>query len=387
MLRPWVFGFVGTVGIPDELRVRTRGVLHLVSAGREPRRGLRVRYFSWGEFFGRLDGEGLLTTFLNELKGHYDHILVDCPQLSHASRFPVLNADILVACCTLDRESIEAGAAIARWATERLTARRLLVYPLSLRVSPAELRLLDQAREAKQRAFRGLEEVADIPTSSEYWSMEVPEIPFYAYQRVLPHLLGFGDGLGSMEATYLRLARMLTGQTDIEWKAAPEQLSAKYQSAYESATDRFTTHQMHLFASPYPGNEPYTFVSYAREDQDEVIPILQELVDLDWRLWWDEEIPGGADWLSYLKARIEKAHHMLVFVSERSSRSNWVAEEIRLAHDFGKACLTIRLDWSEFPEEIQGILSRYQMLDREAVDFREQLGRGMRFLQAFSDAI
>jgi hypothetical protein len=72
---------------PEGLRVRNGGVMHLFAVGREPRRSQRVFYFSWGEFFDRLDGEGLLAMLWREMKRRYDHILIDCPQISNASKF------------------------------------------------------------------------------------------------------------------------------------------------------------------------------------------------------------------------------------------------------------------------------------------------------------
>jgi len=362
--------------IPDELRVRSDGALHLLSAGREPRRSLRVRYFSWVEFFDRLDGEGLLTTLLKGLKRRYDHILIDCPQFSHASKFPILNADLFIPCFTLDRESAGAAAALTHWMTERLTSKRLIVCPLALRVEHAEYQLLDQARRFIEDKFRKLEAVASIQTR-----MEVPETPFYAYQRLLPPLVS----IGAAERAYQQLACVLAGQPDIEWTAPDNQQLTKYRSAYEAATDRFIP-QAQPLSSPYSGHEPYAFVSYARDDRDEVLPILQELTELGFRMWWDEEIPGGSEWQSYLHSRIENARHMLVFLSMRSVRSTWVAEEILSAHKFGKPFLSIKLDWSEVAGEVQHILSGYQMLDKAASDFREQLARGMHRLHASSGA-
>ena len=63
-----------------------------------------------------------------------------------------------------------------------------------------------------------------------------------------------------------------------------------------------------------------------------------------------------------------------------------MAEEIRLAQEFGKPFLSIRLDWSEVAEESRGILSRYQMLDRDVVNFHEQLSLGMQLLSKSSSA-
>lgn len=92
------------------------------------------------------------------------------------------------------------------------------------------------------------------------------------------------------------------------------------------------------------------------------------------------EFPGGAEWRSYLRNRIEKASCMLVFLSVRSVKSKWVVEEISLAQELGKRFLSIRLDHSKAPEQSERILSAYQMLDSEATDFREQVGLGMRLL-------
>jgi hypothetical protein len=63
-----------------------------------------------------------------------------------------------------------------------------------------------------------------------------------------------------------------------------------------------------------------------------------------------------------------------------------VAEEIRLAQKLDKPFLSIRLDWSEVPEESLVILSPYQMLDKAASDFREELNGGMQLLLASANA-
>jgi hypothetical protein len=367
--------------IPDELRLSSGGELHLLAAGREPRRSQRVIYFSWGEFFDSLDGEGLLAMLWREMKRRYDHILIDCPQISNASRFPILSAHVLASCFTMDRESMEAGAGLARWATERLPARRLFVCPLAMRVAHgAEIDRLEEARKRRESLFQ---QFALFPVDAHFPSApEVGETPYFVYERILPPLLGDRD----IMFTYQRLAAALVNQPELEWRTPDWQQRTKYQAAYRAAIDRFTGHRVQPLLPPYSGHEAYAFVSYARQDRDEVMPVLQELLNLGWRLWWDQEIPGGSEWQLYLRSRIERATHMLVFLSARSVRSTWVAEEIRLAQEFGKPFLSIRLDWSEMPEESQRILSRYQLLDNAAVDFREQLGRGMERLRASSGA-
>jgi hypothetical protein len=362
--------------IPGELRMRNGGELHILSAGQEPKRGVRARYFSWRELFDRLHGEGLMTMLFDLLKGRYEHILLDCPPLSPPMS-PLLYADIIVPCFTLDDESINAAAEIIRRATERVSGRKFLVYPLTMRVVNAELEVLDQKRKEIQRAFSGPKESEASTISHERWR-EAPEIPYHTYQRVLPPLIG----IGSLQRVYQQFAATLSGLQDIQWTIPDEEQKAKFIADYRATESRFVTRQVHPFPFPYQGNELYLFVSYARDDRDSVMPVLQELIDLDWRLWWDEEIPGGADWRSYLSKRIEQAALVLVFLSARSGESKWVAEEIRLAHDFGRPFLSIRLDRSDLPEEVQAILGHFQMIETAATDFCEQLGRGMHFLRA-----
>jgi hypothetical protein len=362
--------------IPSELRVRNGGQLHILSAGQESKRGVRARYFSWRELFDRLHGESLMTMFFELLRGRYEHILLDCPPLSPPMS-PLLYADTIVPCFTLDDESMSAAADTVQRATARVSGRKLLVYPLTMRVVEAELQVLDQKRKERQKAFSKIEELSVSSISHEYW-LEAPEIPFYTYLRVLPHLFD----IGNLVRVYQKFAATLSGIQDIQWTIPDEHQKSRFMSNYRATASRFATHQVQPFPSPYQGNELYVFVSYARDDRDSVMPVLQDLIDLDWRLWWDEEIPGGADWRSYLSRRIEQAALVLVFVSARSAQSRWVAEEIRLAHDFGRPFLSIRLDRSDLPEETKPILGRFQMIETSAADFCEQLGRGMHFLRA-----
>jgi hypothetical protein len=123
-------------------------------------------------------------------------------------------------------------------------------------------------------------------------------------------------------------------------------------------------------------------VSYARDDRDEVLPILQDLIELEFHLWWDEEIPGGADWHAYLDQRIRDCQYMLLFASKRSSQSDYVSEEIRLANGSKKPLLTIRLDSTPLPRDLQSILGPHQTLDAAAERFHEQLVRAIHILKA-----
>jgi len=183
-----------------------------------------------------------------------------------------------------------------------------------------------------------------------------------------------------MVEAYRLLAGAIADQPNIEWRMLDERQANIYRSVYETAAERFLVPQVQPLLTPYSGYEAYAFVSYSRDDRDEVVALVQELLQLGWRLWWDEEIPGGSEWESHLHSRLNRATHLVLFLSARSVRSKWVAEEIRWAQKLGKPVLSIRLDWSEIPEDSRSFLSRYQMLDKAAIDFPEQLSRSMQLM-------
>ena len=57
----------------------------------------------------------------------------------------------------------------------------------------------------------------------------------------------------------------------------------------------------HVRMRPYEGDEDYIFVSYAHKDSDFVLPIIDNLHDLGYRLWFDEGIEASAEWPEYIE--------------------------------------------------------------------------------------
>jgi hypothetical protein len=369
--------------IPNDSSVQATGVLHLITAGREPKRSLRVRYFSWREFFDILEGNSFLSTLFEHLSSHYDHILVDCPacrRVNDAIVFPLRKTDAVVPCFTLDPESFNATAELARWITKKIVGREVFVYPLPLKVEPSEAERRSKAIAAARDAFAWMTEPPSIPGLDDYWAqMEVPTIAFYAYQRALPPLVELDKRFG-LTWVYHQLACAISGEAGLKWLLTSKEQSEKYWEELSALTHR--PDSVRPAPQPYYGRSLYGFVSYARDDRDEVLPILQDLIELEFHLWWDEEIPGGADWHAYLDQRIRDCQYMLLFASKRSSQSDYVSEEIRLANGSKKPLLTIRLDSTPLPRDLQSILGPHQTLDAAAERFHEQLVRAIHILKA-----
>src|SRR5215207_4887388 len=69
------------------------------------------------------------------------------------------------------------------------------------------------------------------------------------------------------------------------------------------------------------------FVSYAREDQARVAPMVAAFEACGWSVFWDRRIPAGQTWRSYIGRALDEARCVVVTWSEHSIRSEWVIEE------------------------------------------------------------
>lgn len=96
--------------------------------------------------------------------------------------------------------------------------------------------------------------------------------------------------------------------------------------------------------SPYNGNDPYIFVSYAHKDYSLVEQFLKYFSDNKYRFWYDEGIKSGSEWSDYIVERIDKAEVFIVFLSANSIVSENVKDEIHVAVSSKKHVIVIKLD-------------------------------------------
>lgn len=75
------------------------------------------------------------------------------------------------------------------------------------------------------------------------------------------------------------------------------------------------------------------FISYAREDEARIQPLVAAFEAEGWSVFWDRRIPAGSSWRSYIGAALQEARCVVVVWSAHSVESQWVAEEA----DDGKA--------------------------------------------------
>jgi len=169
------------------------GALHFVPAGRQDAAyGSRVNSFDWPRFYEKLGGGIVIEAMKKLIRNEYDYVLVDSRTgVSDTSGVcTVQMPDELVACFTLNRQSIYGASAAVLSALQKRTnaqgQQTLKVWPLPMRIEFAEKDRLETARALARTRFAPvfthlLPDAADV-----YWGQtEVPYQPYYAYEEVL----------------------------------------------------------------------------------------------------------------------------------------------------------------------------------------------------------
>jgi len=105
------------------------------------------------------------------------------------------------------------------------------------------------------------------------------------------------------------------------------------------------------------------FLSYAHEDQQRILPLVDALTNRGWSVFWDREIPAGKTWRSYIGQAITDAKCIIVAWSKDSVASQWVSEEAEEAKKRG-VLVPVLLDPVEQPMGFRSIqaadLSRWR---------------------------
>jgi TIR domain len=78
------------------------------------------------------------------------------------------------------------------------------------------------------------------------------------------------------------------------------------------------------------------FFSYSSVDRERVRPIRDALVAQDFEVFWDQEVPSGLDWESWIRQHLAKSKCAVVFWSTASVASKHVQHEARIADEQSK---------------------------------------------------
>jgi tetratricopeptide (TPR) repeat protein len=229
------------------------GTLDIISAGRQNRDySSLVSHMDWDIFYDRLGGGQFIDAMRDHMKQNYDYVLIDSRTgLSDiADICTVQLPDILVDCFTLNDQSIDGAAAIARDIGGIHHDRDIRILPVPMRIADSEKEKLDVARMVARQKFDGLPLGLDREQAAQYWgSVEIPFKPYYAFEEILAT---FGDDSGlptSLLAAFERLTSAITGGAVDTMPPLADEIRLRYRQAF---TRRPPTTPSDVFLSYVP---------------------------------------------------------------------------------------------------------------------------------------
>ena len=217
-------------GFPGE------GTLDYVSAGRQNRDySSSLTSIDWDNFYDRLGGGQFIDALREDMKAHYDYTLIDSRTgLSDIADICTVHLpDILVDCFTLNYQSIEGAAAVAKSVDQRYHYRNIRVLPVPMRVDEAEKDKADAGLDLARTKFDPFPKAMGEYEKNDYWaSVVIPYKPYYNFEETLA---AFGDAPRSpltLLGAYERLAAAITEGRVRALGEMSEETRLRYRAAF-----------------------------------------------------------------------------------------------------------------------------------------------------------
>src|SRR5216684_1450411 len=99
------------------------------------------------------------------------------------------------------------------------------------------------------------------------------------------------------------------------------------------------------------------FVSYKREDDAGVRPLVAVLASEGFTVWWDQNMLPGERIPTIVRKILDEASCVVVVWSARSSESNWVSDEATYGRDHNML-IPVSLDGTPPPLGFQQLLTQ-----------------------------
>jgi len=119
--------------------------------------------------------------------------------------------------------------------------------------------------------------------------------------------------------------------------------------------------------------KPYIFVSYAHLDSEVIFADIARLHDEGYRIWYDEGITGGADWVEALATAVEEAGLFLLFISPQSMQSKNVKNELQWACEHELDVVPVWLEDTELPKGVAFVLVRLNRIEKHRMAAEQYL--------------
>ncbi len=189
------------------------GVIDFLPAGQQDRSYSKaVSTFDWPAFYDRLNGGIFLRALRENMRQHYDYVLIDSRTgLSDtASICTVLLPDVVVNCFTLSEQSIEGAASVSDSISSQRPDTPVRLLPVPMRVEDAEQVKLEAGRDYARHRFAPFLKLPPEAVDRYWGDVEIPYKPYYAYEEILAT---FGDRArqeNSLLASFERITRVIT---------------------------------------------------------------------------------------------------------------------------------------------------------------------------------
>jgi MinD-like ATPase involved in chromosome partitioning or flagellar assembly/tetratricopeptide (TPR) repeat protein len=186
------------------------GTLSLLPAGRQgPGYSTKVNTLNWQNLYDRLGGFRFFEHLKESMHSNFDYSLIDSRTgvSDTAGICTVQFPDTLVVCFTLNNQSIEGAAAVAKSVLDQKSSNEFQVFPVPMRLDNSESeKLLRRWKLAKDR-FANL-----LPREQResYWDdVAMQYVPKFAYEEILAPFANRPDDPATINL--LARARRLTG--------------------------------------------------------------------------------------------------------------------------------------------------------------------------------
>ncbi len=191
------------------------GSLDFLSPGKQNRDYVAtLSCLDWDSFYADLNGGEFLDALRDDMKRHYDYVLIDSRTGlgDMADICTVHLPDVLIDCFTLSTQGIDGAAQVARSIQQRYRDRGIRILPVPMRVDgKAEKEKVEAGHATAVRLFAGLPAGMTEAQRHDYWAaVEVPYQAFYSFEETLAV---FGDppgSPGSLLASFERITAQIT---------------------------------------------------------------------------------------------------------------------------------------------------------------------------------
>ncbi len=114
--------------------------------------------------------------------------------------------------------------------------------------------------------------------------------------------------------------------------------------------------------TPYDGNKPFIFVSYAHRDKHRALPVIERLCAEGYRVWYDQGIDPGTEWDETIAAHVETCGCFIALMSRAYLDSSNCKDELNYARDCEKERLIVYLEDVTLPSGMAMRINRLQAI-------------------------